>query len=71
MLVNCGSPTLRNTGKTVTKLIPLGLKYGYEYVGLQQAVVPGGFGSTMMAEFKDADAKRVVAEGGVHTPDSS
>jgi hypothetical protein len=52
VLMNLGSPMFRNPGKGIAKLTPIANKFGYEYVGTQQAVLPGVRASTLMAEFR-------------------
>ncbi|MGH2373860.1 MAG: SHOCT domain-containing protein [Acidimicrobiia bacterium] len=52
VMINLGSPAIRNPGKGIAKVTPFATKFGYEYVGTQQAVLPGVRASTLMAEFR-------------------
>jgi hypothetical protein len=52
VMINLGSPLFRNPGKGITKITPVANKFGYDYVGTQQAVLPGVKASTLMAEFR-------------------
>jgi hypothetical protein len=51
ILVNLGAPHIRDPTKRISRFLPLAEHHGYEYVGMQQAVVMVG-ASILMAEFR-------------------